>query len=78
MVAHTEALQLLHKPAAGSPHLGHVGIGVGLISQGGMGRDDRHAVDVIGPSDPADPINDRGRPDRKSNAQPSQASRFGQ
>ena len=68
MVAHARGLQLLHQPVARAPHLGHVGVHVVLVPQGGEGGGDGEAVDVVRAGDAADAIDHGGMADREADA----------
>ena len=77
-MAHLVLVELVHKPCLGLENLFDVVIDVRLILQRRHASDHREAVDVVGAGDPADAIHHCSRSHGNAEAQPSDASCFGE
>jgi len=71
-------VELVHKPCLGLENLFDVVIDVRLVLQRRHASDHREAVDVVGAGDPADAIHHGSRSHGNAEAQPSDASCFGE
>ena len=78
MVAQPRLAQLFQQPALCPQHLSYVVIHIGLVGQGSEGGRYRKAVHVIGAANSRQSIHHLGGPNRKADAQPGDASGFGE